>query len=364
MSAETKRRHGGHYYLILGVVFVTLLAMVGGASRADELQQFVVRAAAIIAVASGALAAESSRPFATHAASSPPWRSSTFSSSFSWSRCRRLPGLTSRAATFTSGSRSKLVSLRWRPLTLSPDRTLNAFAALIPATAIGLITFALDFRGRMLIARLLAGIACASAILGLIQLGAGGTSLHLYQTTSENSAVGLFANRNHQAVLMACALPIVAALASIKTHQEDWSNRHSALAILAALLLLMGAAATGSRMGLLLGGFGLAAAIIIYLVTSRVTESTQSRARRLSGRGHRVRNCRHSARVAPRHPKRSYRAALADPVDATRTAAYGPMIPSSPRLPSLGRRLRHIRPGLSALRAQLPAFDHLSQPGA
>ncbi len=325
MSAETKRRHGGHYYLILGVVFVTLLAMVGGASRADELQQFVVRAAAIIAVAAALWPLEfaafrDARGFVTALAlvyllliiqlvPLPP---------ATWAH---LPG-----RDFYVRLAQQTGELGWRPLTLSPDRTLNAFAALIPATAIGLITFALDFRGRMLLARLLAGIACASAILGLIQLGAGGTSLHLYQTTSENSAVGLFANRNHQAVLMACAVPIVAALASIKTHQEDWSNRHSALAVLAALLLLMGAAATGSRMGLFLGGFGLAAAIIIYLVTSRVTESTQSRARRLwvAGTGFAIAAILPVSLLVIRSG--ALARLLADPVDATRTAAYGPMI--------------------------------------
>ncbi len=327
VSAETQRRHGGHYYLILGAAFLTLLALVGGASRADELQQVVVRAAAIIAFAAALWPLKlatfrDARGFVIAAAlvyllllvqlvPLPP---------ASWAH---LPGpgreVYVRLAQQTS-------EVRWRPLTLSPDRTLNALAALIPATAIGLIAFALDFRGRILLARLVAGIACASAILGLIQLGAGGTSLHLYQITSENSAVGLFANRNHQAVLMACALPIVAALASIETHQEDWSNRHAALAISAALLLLMGAAATGSRMGLLLSGLGLASAMAIYLVTSRVSGTVQSRARRLwiAGTGFAI------AAILPVSLLVIRSGALArlvnDPVDQTRTAAYGPMI--------------------------------------
>lgn len=325
MSAETQRRHGGHYYLVLGSVFLTLLALAGGASRADELQQVVVRAAAIIAFAAALWPLKlatfrDARGFVIAAAlvyllvivqlvPLPP---------SSWAH---LPGreVYVRLAQQTN-------EVRWRPLTLSPDRTLNALAALMPATVIGLIAFALDFRGRIFLARLIAGIACASAILGLIQLGAGGTSLHFYRITSENSAVGLFANRNHQAVLMACALPIVAALASIKTHHEDWSNRHAALAISAALLLLMGASATGSRMGLFLNSLGLASGMAIYLVTSRASGAVQSRAHRLwiAGTGFAI------AAVLPVSLLVIRSGALArlvdDPVDQTRTAAYGPMI--------------------------------------
>ena len=161
------------------------------------------------------------------------------------------------------------VGVGWRPWTLSPDLTLNALAALLPATAIGLTALGLDFRGRLVLAGTVAAIACASAVLGLMQLSSGGASLHLFRITSEDSAVGLFANRNHEAALMACALPMVAALASIRTHREDWSRRHVALAISAAVLLLTGLAATGSRMGLLLGAISLAAATIICLATAR-----------------------------------------------------------------------------------------------
>jgi O-antigen ligase len=125
----------------------------------------------------------------------------------------------------------------------------------------------LDFRGRLLLAQLVVGIACASALLGLLQFAAGGTDLHLFRTTSENSAVGLFANRNHQAVLMACALPILAAVTSIRLRQEEQrSARLRGITLSAAVLLLMGLAATGSRMGLLLGVIGLASAAAIWAV--------------------------------------------------------------------------------------------------
>jgi len=145
---------------------------------------------------------------------------------------------------------------------------LNALGALLPATAMGLLTLALDFRGRLLLAQWIVGVASASALLGLLQLAGGGTFLHLFRTSSENSAVGLFANRNHQAVLMACSLPILAAVASIRMHHGGPTARVRGVAVSIAALLLMGLAATGSRMGLLLGFFALAAAGAIYGITA------------------------------------------------------------------------------------------------
>ena len=126
-----------------------------------------------------------------------------------------------------------------------------------------------------------------------MQLAAGGTSLHLFRITSENSAVGLFANRNHQAVLMACALPILAALASIQRIRKSPQTVICAFAPCRAAPV-MGVAATGSRMGLLLGSVGLIAAATIYLVTSR-GPGRSIRAPAALDRHSRVRNCRDSA---------------------------------------------------------------------
>jgi O-antigen ligase len=318
------REQAGSYYLALGAVFLVLLAAFGGASRADELQQFFVRFAAIAAIAAaawppGSSALRDARAPAIGAAliyllvlvqlvPLPPAL---------WSH---MPGrgIYVDVARQTGG-------LGWRPWTLSPDLTLNALAALLPATAIGLIALALDFRRRVLLTRLVVAIASASALLGLMQFAAAGTSLHLFRTTSEASAVGLFANRNHQAVLMACALPLLAAAASIRMHQVDYSRRHFAIAIGAALLLLMGLASTGSRMGLLLGSVGLAAGTGIYLTTAPLAGSRKRNLRICAAGG--------GVTLAALLPvsllvARSGALArlIAEPVDQTRAAAWPPMV--------------------------------------
>ena len=321
MSAHRQHRDlAGRYFLTLGAVLLVLLAAFGGASRADELQQFFVRLAAIAAIAAAAwpLGASAFRDARVPAAGAaliyllvlvqliplPP---------AVWSQ---MPGraIYVDVAQQTGG-------LGWRPWTLSPDLTLNALGALLPATAIGLIALALDFRERVLLARLVVAIACASALLGLMQFAAGGTALHLFRTSSENSAVGLFANRNHQAVLMACALPLLGATASIRMYEEGHSKRHSGIAIFATLLLLMGLASTGSRMGLLLGSLGLAAATTIYLITARQVGG--SRRLWVAAGGLTLAALLPVSLLIARSG--TLARLIADPVDQTRAAAWRPM---------------------------------------
>lgn len=268
MAAHALRRlDGGRYFLIVAVVFIAVLAALGGASRADELQQVVVRCAAIAAIAAALW------PFRfapLHDARGPITGLALVYLLLVVQLIPLPPDLWSKMPGhgLYSVVASEAGSTGWRPWTLSPDLTLNALGGLLPATAIGLIALFLDFRGRVRLAYCMVGIAAASAVLGLVQLASGGTTFHLFRTSSADSAVGLFANRNHQAVLMACGLPIVSALAAIRLRDDEESGKVAALAGSIALLLLMALAATGSRMGLLLGGVGLIAAMAIYLLNA------------------------------------------------------------------------------------------------
>lgn len=139
----------------------------------------------------------------------------------------------------------------WRPLSLAPDLTVNAAQALVVPIAAGAATLYLDRDGRKVGAAAFALLALASAILGLAQLGVSGDLLRLYRHTSENAPVGLFANRNHQAALLACAFPLGAArLPARIARRAPWL----ALSLLAPAAILLSAVLflTGSRMGLLL----------------------------------------------------------------------------------------------------------------
>ena len=101
-------------------------------------------------------------------------------------------------------------------------------------------------------------VALVSALLGLMQLAAGADALRLFRTTSEAAPVGLLANRNHQAALLACALPIAALFAASRMRLGHRPELVLPALAAAAALLLGSLAATGSRMGLMLGAVGLA----------------------------------------------------------------------------------------------------------
>ena len=312
------RRSGGRYYLALGVAFLLALGALGGASRGDELQQVFVRLAAITVIAAALWPVDLS----TFREARGPAIGLGLIYLLVLVQLIPLPsGLWAVAPgrELYQAVAEQTGHVAWRPLSISPDPTLNALGALLPVTAMILVALALDFRRRLVLARLIVAIACVSALLGLLQLAAGGTSLHLFRVTSEGSAVGLFANRNHQAVLMSCCLPLTAAVASL----EDNSRRTRIFAAGTLVLLVMALAATGSRMGLLLGLIGLGSAAWIY-GSANGGISGFTRRQRLACAGAAV------AAIIPLTLLISRTGVLArlasDPVDTTRSAALRPMI--------------------------------------
>jgi O-antigen ligase len=251
------------FTLILLIVFLGAVFLFGGASRADVLSQPVARMAAVlmIVVAVMQLPADGWRrirlPFAFLIALAlvmivqliplPPgiWAS--------------LPGHQLYAAA-VSGNALPAV---WRPISLTPDLTLNSLLALLPAAA-ALLGLAATRRAdhEVLVPVVLMGIA-ASALVGLLQVASGRP--YFYQITNEGSAVGFFSNRNHNAALIACALPLLACWGS-QPHRDHayerlrtWLGLCGAAAVFPLLLI------TGSRAGLVLGMVGILAAIPIAL---------------------------------------------------------------------------------------------------
>jgi len=140
----------------------------------------------------------------------------------------------------------------WRPLSLVPFRTWNSLFALMVPLA-GLLLAAQCDRTSDLrpVLMLLVGLACISAILGVLQtLAPAGSALFFYQITNTGLAVGLFANRNHNAVFMASAIPAVAFL----LYQEwkgnpGWTPR-TAILFVPLVILPPAILITGSRSGL------------------------------------------------------------------------------------------------------------------
>jgi O-antigen ligase len=143
----------------------------------------------------------------------------------------------------------------WRPLTMVPPATRNAIWAMLPPVAVLLLGIQLDSARRERLLPLLLGLGLISALIGALQLlGDPQGGLYFYRITNNGSAVGLFANRNHQAIFLAtlpAMLLVWAALRSGKMPMRaDRSRLHWAVAAGGILIVTPLILVTGSRAGL------------------------------------------------------------------------------------------------------------------
>lgn len=167
----------------------------------------------------------------------------------------------------------------WRPITLSSAGTLNSLVSLfVPLAGILLFASLRPDRDAAVLA-ILCGLVLSSAILGLAQIiGPPDGPLYLYRITNNGSAVGFFANRNHQAVLLACLFPMLAVLARIPTDNQGFYRFRLWASIGVGVLLIPLLIVTGSRSGVVLGLVGIMAAYLLF--RGGVKRSTSSRARK------------------------------------------------------------------------------------
>ena len=152
------------------------------------------------------------------------------------------------------------------PISMVPVRTLNAFMALLGPAALlifGLLAIQQDGRRALLLTFIALGLL--SVLIGLLQIiGPANGPLYFYRITSPGYSVGLFANRNHQAMMLACLLPMLWMLAGERW--GTWQRERSAqvFAVGLGIFLVPMILVTGSRAGLLLGTLGIASAPLLY----------------------------------------------------------------------------------------------------
>jgi O-antigen ligase len=137
----------------------------------------------------------------------------------------------------------------WRPAALSPDGAWNALFSLFVPSAALLSYIALDPQDRPALLPAVCCFALFSALLGIMQvLGDPNGVLFFYAITNDGLPVGLFSNRNHHAILLVCAMPILGLWASRRADRAKWilPATLAAEAVLLTVVLL-----TGSRAGLI-----------------------------------------------------------------------------------------------------------------
>jgi O-antigen ligase len=153
----------------------------------------------------------------------------------------------------------------WRTVSLVPSATWNALFALIPPLAALVLAARLDDHDRWRIAFLVIGIGLFSALVAVLQLGGDPEGpLYLYRVTNQGSAVGLFANRNHQAIFLASLFPLLAAFASASRPSAIDARLRAAIALAIGAFLLPLLLVTGSRNGLAMMVIGLASIPFLY----------------------------------------------------------------------------------------------------
>jgi O-antigen ligase len=154
--------------------------------------------------------------------------------------------------------------VRWRPLTLDAEATVRSFLPLVPPAVVFAGCLFLSRSDRTHLLWVVFVLAFAGALLGIVQLGTGG-SLTPYPSGHSGFPIGLFVNRNHNAALMLVAMPVTAALASIQVArgkpQTPWVVASLSAMTIFALVVL----ATTSRMGLLLLPVAIAASLVLLL---------------------------------------------------------------------------------------------------
>lgn len=235
-----------------------ILLVAGGASRADALGQIVVRAATWVIVIVAIL-------FAPR----PQWRDSLPMAGFVliaillvalqliplppylW---LSLPGRS------LFGDAGLLIGEQqpWRPLSISPSATLNAWSSLIVPLATLMLVASLPREKLKKLPGLLLALVCGSCFVGLLQLSGAGFANPLINNPLGDVS-GTFANRNHFALF--------ASLGCTLAPMWGFSNRASTrwkgpVSFGLTLLLILVILSSGSRAGMVLGLLGLALGVL------------------------------------------------------------------------------------------------------
>lgn len=170
----------------------------------------------------------------------------------------------------------------WRPISLTPSQTWNSLLAMtVPLAALLLAArVAPEEYPRIMFA--LVAVACASALLGILQVLSGSSSAaYLYRITNSGMMVGLFSNRNHHAVFLACMLPVVAMLLRDEAMRQRRRQRGymRALLMLAGIFLVVMTVLIGSRAGLIasMAAFAVGYVMVASTWQSRVDRQADDR---------------------------------------------------------------------------------------
>lgn len=157
------------------------------------------------------------------------------------------------------------ILLPWQPISMAQARTWNAFFSLAGPIALLIAALAMNRQDDRKILLLLICLGFFSGIIGMIQaIGPSNGALYFYRITNNGLGVGLYANRNHQAALLATMFPLLAAYLSLFKGRPDKLFFQRSMVLTGACLIFAFILMTGSRTGIVLAAVGIASAWWVY----------------------------------------------------------------------------------------------------
>lgn len=195
------------FQLSLFIAFLMVVFLTGGGSRHDILSLIVLRPASVLFLAVGLL----TMPGGTGSRATLPMLLIGALAAIMVAQLIPLPPaiwgkLPGRDIILRADALAGIAG-NWRPLSLTPGRTINALFSLVSPVAAMVLYQNLSITHRKAVLGLLIGVGAVTILWGLAQLiGGGDSALYTYRVHTENKPIGLFANRNHAATFLAVTI--------------------------------------------------------------------------------------------------------------------------------------------------------------
>ncbi len=245
-------------------VYLALCIVLGGASAAGAMANWVLQVAAIIVLA---------REFLIGAPDRRPLPKALRAALMVLTAIAILQLLPLPAAWFNGSIRGIVRAIlttisanpSWSSLSTTPLNSIACLLSLLPAIAMAVL-FGRSIKEPEPLPVIVLGLAFVSILLGAAQLATGGDSpFYLYTITNHGSPVGFFSNRNHFATFVLMVVPVAAYM----SRKQDGDSRTQArarligLAGIAAIIFIV-MMLIGSDTGILLSFPIIGASFLLY----------------------------------------------------------------------------------------------------
>lgn len=152
---------------------------------------------------------------------------------------------------------------RWQPITIAPSTTIQLLLALVMLATLFLAAVRSTTEQARLLILLVLGLEVLTVLVGALQITSGGRLFNFYESPHRFNLVGFFANRNHTAVFLACAVPL--AVAMMRGTKPQAPRRLLIGTALVGLAVFVAALGTVSRTGLILVGVSMLLSVLLLV---------------------------------------------------------------------------------------------------